>query len=165
MADKAATAWALLRIALGWIFFWPFLDKTFGLGFRTPHDGAWIRGGHPTRGFLNGADGWFKDVYHAMADVALVEWLFMLGLLLIGLSLIFGIGVRIACYSGIAMMTLMYLAEVGFRKGVATNPFMDEHVVYALALLGLSFVHAGRRLGLGSWWARQPVVQKHPMLE
>ncbi|MEA3166363.1 MAG: thiosulfate dehydrogenase (quinone) large subunit, partial [Thermoplasmata archaeon] len=47
MADKAATAWALLRIALGWIFFWPFLDKTFGLGFRTPHDGAWIRGGHP----------------------------------------------------------------------------------------------------------------------
>src|SRR5688572_13701049 len=25
-----------VRIALGWVFLWAFLDKTFGLGFATP---------------------------------------------------------------------------------------------------------------------------------
>ena len=32
--------WATLRIVMGWIFLWPFLDKTFGLGFATPADRA-----------------------------------------------------------------------------------------------------------------------------
>lgn len=161
MATKTETLWGLLRIALGWVFLWPFLDKTFGLGYSTPHERAWIRGGHPTRGFLNGADGWLKDAFHAMATSAAVEWLFMLGLLLIGLALILGVGVRVAAVSGTVLLLLMYAAEVPFRKGAATNPFLDDHIVYSLALLALAAVHAGRFLGLGAWWERQPLVQRN----
>ena len=56
--------WGLLRIAMGWIFLWAFLDKCFGLGFATGRDpetgaidfgsaDAWINGGSPTEGFLS----------------------------------------------------------------------------------------------------------------
>jgi thiosulfate dehydrogenase [quinone] large subunit len=165
MPTKTETVLGLLRVALGWVFLWPFLDKTFGLGYSTPRERAWIGGGHPTRGFLNGADGWFADAFHAMAGSAVVEWLFMLGLLLVGLALILGVGVRVAAVSGAAMMLLMYAAEVPFKRGAATNPFLDEHVVYALALLALAALHAGRALGLGLWWSRRPVVQKNRWLE
>lgn len=162
---KSDVVLALLRIALGWIFFWPFLDKTFGLRYSTPPERAWIHGGHPTRGFLSGSSGWFADMFHAMAKSPVVEWLFMLGLLLLGLSLILGIGVRIASYGGTLLLMLMYLAEVPFKRGAATNPFMDEHIVYALALLALGLLHAGRTLGLGAWWSRTKLVQKFPILE
>ena len=46
---------AATRLALGWVFLWAFLDKTFGLGHETPSDGAWINGGSPTEGFLANA--------------------------------------------------------------------------------------------------------------
>lgn len=41
-----------IRIALGFIFLWAFLDKVFGLGFSTPSAKAWINGGNPSQGFL-----------------------------------------------------------------------------------------------------------------
>ena len=56
---------AALRISLGWVFLWAFLDKAFGLGHETAHADAWIRGGSPTKGFLAfGAAGPFKGLYH-----------------------------------------------------------------------------------------------------
>src|SRR5690348_5433065 len=64
--ERAATApatryvLAMLRIALGWIFLWAFLDKLFGLGHETTEKAAWINGGSPTKGFLaNAATGPF----------------------------------------------------------------------------------------------------------
>lgn len=165
MPTKAETLLGLLRIALGWVFLWPFLDKTFGLDYTTPEGRAWVNGGHPTRGFLGNAEGWFEDAFHAMADSLVVEWLFMMGLLLIGLALILGVGVRVAAVSGTAMLLLMYASEVPFQKGEATNPFLDDHIVYSLALLALAALHAGRFLGLGAWWTRQPLVRKQPWLE
>lgn len=45
--------WAVLRISLGWIFLWAFLDKTFGLGAATESDNAWVDGGSPTEGYLS----------------------------------------------------------------------------------------------------------------
>ena len=41
-----------LRLALGWMFLWAFLDKMFGLGHETAAEDAWINGGSPTEGFL-----------------------------------------------------------------------------------------------------------------
>lgn len=41
---SAATriAAGVTRLALGWVFLGAFLDKTFGLGFATPADAAWL---------------------------------------------------------------------------------------------------------------------------
>ncbi len=44
-SGTARYLWALTRLCLGWIFLWPFLDKTFGLHHQTPSAKAWIHGG------------------------------------------------------------------------------------------------------------------------
>ena len=44
-----------IRLALGWIFLWAFLDKAFGLGHDTTAAKSWVNGGSPTKGFLGSA--------------------------------------------------------------------------------------------------------------
>lgn len=147
---------------MGWIFLWTFLDKLFGLGFATEAGKSWLDGVSPTLGFLKfGTQGPFASIHQAMAGNAVVDWLYMLGLALIGLALLFGVGVRIAGYTGSIMMFLIWSAVLPPEH----NPFMDDHIIYILVLLGLTFVPAGRYLGLGQWWASTTVVQKYRILE
>ena len=153
----------LLRIGMGWIFLWAFLDKTFGLGFSTATERAWLAGGSPTTGFLsNATSGPFMDIFKGLAGNPFVDWLFMIGLLCIGLSLIFGVGMRIAVCSGIVMMALMYLATLPTEN----NPFVDDHVVYGLVLLLLGVASdATAFMSFGKWWASTELVKKYPILK
>ncbi len=159
---KEAYIWALLRISLGLIFLWAFFDKIFGLGFNTAPDKSWLAGVPPTSGFLKFAThGPFASVFQSMADSQIVLWLFMLGLLLIGLSLILGMGVKIAGYSGALMMLLMWLALLPPEH----HPFLDEHIINLFILIGLTFTKAGHTLGLGKFWSETNIVKKYPILE
>lgn len=151
---------ATLRLALGWTFLWAFLDKTFGLGFATPSEGAWIDGGSPTTGYLSGVEGPFKDFFTNLAGNTWVDWVFMIGLLGIGLALILGIGMRVAAVAGVLMLGLMYLASLPLDN----NPFMDEHITEALMIVVLALTFSGRYLGLGRYWERIPFVQKNRWL-
>ena len=83
--------WAATRLCLGWTFLWPFMDKAFGLGHETPSANAWFSGGNPTKGFLSGSVGPFSGIYHDIAGAGLVNVLFMVGLLGIGVALLLGI--------------------------------------------------------------------------
>jgi thiosulfate dehydrogenase [quinone] large subunit len=149
--NNAKYVWVALRIVMGWLFLWPFLDKLLGLGFSTEPDAAWIRGGSPTFGFLNfGTAGPLAPLFQSLAGNPVVDFLFMAGLLLLGLSLILGIGVRVAGYGGAVLVLLMWLAHLPPEQ----NPLLDEHIVYALALIGLATVGAGEWFGLGTRWAR-----------
>jgi thiosulfate dehydrogenase (quinone) large subunit len=150
----------LTRIAIGWVFLWAFLDKTFGLGFATPAEGAWLEGGSPTTGFLAHADGTFAGFFTSMAGQGWTDWLFMAGLLGIGLALVLGIAMNIAAASGGLLLVLMWAAELPLEN----NPFMDDHLVYAAVLALLALLGAGRYLGLGAFWERLPIVRKHTIL-
>ncbi|WP_345800385.1 DoxX family protein [Microbacterium sp. AZCO] len=153
---------ALLRLATGFIFLWAFLDKTFGLGFSTPLERAWINGGAPAQGFLlsEGVTGPLQPFFQGIAG-PLVDWLFMAGMLGIGVAVMLGVGLRIAAVSGSAMMLLMYLAEWPFAAGAgSTNPLVDYHVVYALALIVVAALAAGDTWGLGAAWRATPLVQR-----
>ncbi len=152
--------WALTRLCLGWTFLWPFLDKMFGLGHETPSAKAWINGGSPTTGFLKGASGPFAGIYHSISGASWADWGFMLGLLLIGVALLLGIGMRIAAVSGAVLLVLMWSAALP----PANNVFMDDHIIYALVLLGLAVVGAGNTLGLGRWWTNTALVRRHGWL-
>ncbi|MET7336470.1 hypothetical protein [Nonomuraea sp. NPDC005650] len=46
--------WVIARISIGRIFLRAFLDKTFGWGFTTSANCAWISGGSPTTGVSQG---------------------------------------------------------------------------------------------------------------
>ncbi|GLY06398.1 DoxX family membrane protein [Actinoplanes sp. NBRC 101535] len=150
-----------LRLALGWIFLWAFLDKLFGLGRSTPAANAWLDGGSPTAGFLGkAATGPFAGIYHSMAGNAVVDTLFMTALLGIGMALILGIGMRIAAAAGALLTVLMWTAVLP----PATNPFMDDHLVYAAVLILLTLLNAGNTWGLGHRWAATSLVRRNTWL-
>ncbi|HJU97665.1 MAG TPA: hypothetical protein VJ644_06810 [Jiangellaceae bacterium] len=164
-AEKASTrvapyVWAVTRIALGWVFLWAFLDKTFGLGYATPAENAWIDGGSPTSGFLGGVEGPFADFFQGLAGNAFVDWLFMLALLGIGVAFMLGIGLRIAAASAVVLLVLMWMAVLP----IVNNPFLDDHLVYALLAVGLAASNAGDTWGFGKVWAGTELVRRYPIL-
>jgi thiosulfate dehydrogenase [quinone] large subunit len=157
---------AVLRLATGFIFLWAFLDKTFGLGFSTPVARAWINGGAPSQGFLNSdaVVGPLKGTFAAIASPA-TDWLFMIAMLAIGVAVMAGVGLRISAVAGTVVLLLMYLAEWPFGANAAsTNPLVDYHIIYALALIVVAAVSAGDTWGLGHQWKRLPVVQSQRWL-
>jgi thiosulfate dehydrogenase [quinone] large subunit len=152
--------WAAARLCLGWTFLWPFLDKAFGLGHETASADAWLSGGNPTQGFLSHSAGPFSGIYQSIAGNGVVNVLFMTGLLAIGIALLLGVAMRPACIAGATMLMLMWSASLPPEN----NLFMDDHIIYALVLIGLAAVGAGKTLGLGARWAKIPVVQRHAWL-
>ncbi len=69
------------------------------------------------------------------------------------------------------MMALMWVAEWPPAQHLAdgsptmsTNPFVDYHVIYAVALIVLAATAAGNTLGIGRLWARLPIVRDHGWL-
>jgi len=159
---------SLTRIAIGFTFLWAFLDKLFGLGFSTcrttAEDGsfsidvmcekAWLSGGHVTEGYLvygGNPNSPFHEFFVNLGSQRWTDWIFMIGLLGIGLALILGIGTKVAMYSGPAMLIFMYMTQML----PATNPIVDEHIVESLAIIGIVLVELGHQsIGLGKWWRK-----------
>lgn len=159
-----ANAWralAVARITLGFVFVWAFVDKLFGLGFATKPEAAWAAGGSPTTGFLKfgvNAHSPLHDFFVGLAGNGWVDWLFMLGLLGIGVALILGIGLRVAAVTGTVLLMMMWAAEVPLEN----NPLVDDHIVYAILLWVVAF---GRReWSLANWWLKKPAVKKQSWL-
>ena len=172
-AAHAPYIWATARIGLGLIFLWAFVDKLFGLGFSTCRDEvtgnidvlcekSWLQGGSPTSGFLHFATkGPFANYYQNLSGINLIDWLFMIGLLLIGLSLIFGVAMKVATISGVVLMLILYLAIIPPEN----NPMLDDHVIYAILLIGILSVNNEQKWGLRAWWIKQSPVNRWPILE
>ncbi|WP_062464313.1 hypothetical protein [Demequina soli] len=173
--------WVMLsvtRIGLGFYFLWAFLDKLLGLGFSTCRtvaesgavtidafcDKAWINGGHVTEGYLvygGNTNSPFHDFFVNLGAQRWTDWIFMLGLLGIGLALMLGIGTRVAAWSSMLMLLFMYMTQMW----PATNPILDEHIIYIVAILGIVHVELARQdVGLGTWWRKLPIVQKNAWL-
>ena len=176
VSGPARKALAVLRIAFGLTFLWAFFDKLLALGFATgrsvdPETGvevvdrfgeaAWINGGSPTFGFLNfGADGPFQEFYNSIAGDAWADWLFMLGLLGIGLGLTLGVAMRLSTLAGVVMYLLMWTVVLP----PPNNPVLDDHVLGALTMVVLGLTAAGTTWGLGRAWNEIPVVKSHHWL-
>jgi len=169
----ARKALAVLRVAFGLTFLWAFFDKLFALGFHTGVNqagvtdrfgpAAWINGGSPTTGFLkNGVpeNNPFKGFFNGMAGSAWADWLFMAGLLGIGLALTLGIGMRVAAASGALLYGLMWAAALPLEN----NPVIDDHLIGFVSVIALALVLAGDTWGLGQRWARFGLVRRHPFL-
>lgn len=121
---------------MSFIFLWAFFDKTFGLGYATTAERAWIAGTSPTTGFLiNGTEGPFAAFFQSLANSSAVDWLFMLGLLGIGLALLIPKYLKWGAVAGIVLMLLMYLASFPPEN----NPILDEHLIYILVFAVLVF--------------------------
>jgi thiosulfate dehydrogenase (quinone) large subunit len=166
-----------LRLLLGFTFLWAFLDKAFALGFSTGRvlddagntvridffgDAAWIHGASPTVGVVGFAlKGPFVDAIQSVTGyqmtatgptvAAWVDWVYMLSMLLIGVGLMTGVMTRLAAAGGIVWLAVFYLATSIWPEH---NPFVDEHVIDAVVLVGIILANAGRYWGLGKAWQR-----------
>jgi thiosulfate dehydrogenase [quinone] large subunit len=172
MTPAVARVAAVVRIATGFVFLWAFLDKTFGWHYATGSGKGWIDGGSPTKGFLSSVhvgplQGFFRDI----AGDGWADWLFMLGMLGIGVALVSGVALRITAVAGTVMMAMMWAAEwplaqhlSGGAPSGSSNPLVDYHVLYALAAILSAALYAGNTWGLGRIWARLPIVRDHRWL-
>lgn len=165
---------AALRIGFGLTFLWAFFDKLLALGYATgknPETGvvdrfgpdAWINDGNPTFGFLTFGvpeDNPFRETFNSIAGDAWVNWLFMAGLLGIGLALTFGVGIRLAAISGAALYLMMWTASLPLEN----NPVIDDHLLGAAALIVFALTLAGDTWGMGRVWAKTHVVRRFPVL-
>jgi thiosulfate dehydrogenase (quinone) large subunit len=171
-ATVTAKVLAALRIVTGAVFLWAFLDKTFGLGYATTSERAWINGGSPAGGYLRGVSaGPLESTFHSWAGSVWVDWLYMAGMLGLGIALLAGIGLRVAAAAGTAMMLLMWASQwppaqhlSDGSPSMSPNPLIDQHIVYAGVMIALAVCAADRTWGLGRLWSRLSLVQRHTWL-
>src|SRR3989338_3386622 len=141
----------LLRITLGWMFFYAGITKVL--------NPAWS-----AAGYLTGAKT-FVGFYQWLISPGILpitnfmnEW----GLALLGVSLILGIGVRLSSILGAILMMLYYFPILDFPYPNPHSFLIDEHVIYALILILFASLRAGRALGLENWCSRLPICSKYP---
>lgn len=154
-------AWTALRFVMAWTFLWAFFDKLFGLGYATSSSNSWLNGGSPTEGYLTYATaGPLSDFYQSLSGNIAVDALFMGALLLLGVALLLGIGLKVAGFGGTLLMLMLWSS----RLPPENNPLTDDHIVYALVLLGIACAGAGDFIGLGKWWKGTALVKRYPFL-
>ncbi|OGH19591.1 MAG: hypothetical protein A2868_02695 [Candidatus Levybacteria bacterium RIFCSPHIGHO2_01_FULL_40_15b] len=149
----------LLRISIGFIFLWAFFDKLLGLGFATPPERAWILGFSPTFGYLKNATyGPFADFFQSLAGNPIVDFLFMLGLLSVGIAFVLGIALRSASYAGATMLILMFLSTFPPKN----NPIIDDHIIYAVLMLLIGTTES--KSSISKWWSKTSIAKTFSFL-
>jgi thiosulfate dehydrogenase (quinone) large subunit len=137
-----------LRVSLGWLFFYAGITKVL--------DPSWS-----AEGYLRSAK-MFPEFYSWLASPEILpiinivnEW----GLTLLGISLIFGVFVRVSSLLGAFLMLLYYLPAAELRPFEffpqifvpyigEHSVIVDEHIIYIFVLLLFAAVKAGRAWGL-----------------
>jgi len=172
-----ATA-ALLRISLGLVYLWAFGAQGFGItysnsvtapsgkagsyGWHFSYDSShgWISSGFshsPTAAYIGNTHGPLAFIVQRLPQ-GLDDFGWMFAIAGLGIALTFGIFMRIAGWGGFLLNILIWFS--GFPP--SSNPVIDgTHTIYALLILLLMFLHAGRRWGFGRWWEAHlpPVLQ------
>lgn len=88
------------------------------------------------------------------------EW----GLTLLGLSLIFGVFVRLSSLLGAILMLLYYFPILDFPYPNLHAYIVDEHIIYISVLLLFASFRAGRTWGLENWCSNLPICSQFPRL-
>lgn len=158
---KGELVLGILRIVLGFMLIWAFLDKLLGLGMPTTPDAAMINGGSPTEYYLSHlVSGPFEGVYSSLAGNPVLDILLMAGLLLVGAAMILGVASRLSTAGMCVMMALMFSLEIPPDD----NPLVDYHIVYILASIAIYYLDGYSALGLGERWFELSIVKRFPIL-
>ena len=152
---------AILRIAIGLLFLWPFFDKMFGLGFATPHGSGVIDGESPSSFVVYVTDGLLKDFYNSLAGNSFVDFMMMAALLLIGISLVFGIASKLGTIGAVMFFAVMYTLVLP----PTDNPMIDDHIIMILAMLVVYFFGGFEKISFFQKWKDLFLVKRFPILE
>lgn len=143
----------LLRVSMGWLMFYAGITKIM--------DPNWTAVGYlKSAKTFPGLFAWFAQPEILPVINFINEW----GLLLLGVSLIFGIAVRLSSVLGTGLMMLYYFPVLAFPYILPHSYIVDEHIIYVFVLLFFSAIRAGRFWGLENWCASLPICNKYPSL-
>ena len=143
----------LLRISAGWLMFYAGITKVL--------DPGWSAAGYLTNAkTFPQFFAWFASPNILPITNFLNEW----GLTILGLSLIFGVFVRLSSLAGVALMMLYYFPVLEFPVIAPHSYLVDEHIIYAFVLLYFAAARAGRVYGLEKWCSNLPICSKFPKL-
>ncbi|MBI4907009.1 MAG: DoxX family protein [Acidobacteria bacterium] len=149
--DRREIPLALLRILIGWHFFYEALPKL-------------IYPGWSSAGYLQNSTGPLAPLYQAISSspawIQTVDLLNIFGLLLIGLALMTGLFTRYAAAAGIALLGLYYFAYPPWfapaLSGVSEGSYLivNKNVV-ELAALAVVIAFPAAAFGLDGWLSRR----------
>lgn len=156
MTDSAANKSLLiyLRMTMAWTFLYAASHQVFDPSFTVV-------------GFLNTTKTFhdFFAIFTTPAMAPVTTFLVEYGHLLIGLSLLFGLMVRVSAAFGVLLMIIYWMAHMNWPYiEDNTNFILDFHLVYAGVLIYLIVNRAGHVFGLDAWAERLRVVSEHPNL-
>ena len=127
----------LLRLSLGWLFFYAGITKVLNPEWSAA-------------GYLK-ATQTLPELYTWLSLPTNISWVNFLnewGLTLLGLSLIVGLWVKWSGSLGVLLMALYYIPILHFPYVGYHSLLIDEHVIYSLGLLILVSFRAGHFWGL-----------------
>ncbi|MEX0616464.1 MAG: DoxX family protein [Candidatus Woykebacteria bacterium] len=156
MTYSAKVSLFLLRLGIGWVFFYAGWSKviTFFTDTKNWTAAGFLIGGAKDPTHI------FAPLFESLAGNTTIDYLNAYGLLFIGIGLLSGGMVRLASLFGIILMLLYYLP--GYPP---ENAFIiDDHIIYSLVLIFLAAAGAGRMWGLDKNIEKWPMVKKNPWL-
>lgn len=147
--------WSLfiLRVATGWLMFYAGITKLL--------DPSWS-----AAGYLKSAKT-FVGLYTWLSSPGMLPFINFInewGLTLLGVSLILGLFVRLSAPLGALLMLLYYFPVLTFPTIGEHSYIVDEHLIYAAALLVLAAYRAGRVWGMERWCAGLPICRRLPKI-
>jgi thiosulfate dehydrogenase [quinone] large subunit len=144
----------VLRTVIGWHFAYEGVYKLMLPG--------WSRAGErlaswSAAGYLKGATGPLAPMFHAMAGqpntMHAVDLIVPIGLLLVGLSLMFGLLTQLGCLGAMAFLTMFYLSQPpfsGMPQPGAEGAYLlvNKNLIELVAVLTLFAFRTGTIAGL-----------------
>ena len=125
MNKKALGLLFIIRISLGFIFLYSGITKFFD--------------GFTAAGYLeNATEGPFKEMFASLAGSTFVDQLVIWGEIGIGISLLFGILLKLGVVSGVLMMLLYYFSSFTRESGL-----INDKIMYALLLAFFGLIGGG----------------------
>jgi thiosulfate dehydrogenase [quinone] large subunit len=69
--------------------------------------------------------------------------------------------VGVAGVAGAVLMVLYYFPSLSFPYPSEHTLIVDDHIIYAIALVALAVLKAGRVWGVAGWLQAQSIVARH----
>jgi len=144
-----------LRMTMAWTFLYAASHQVFVPSFSVVGFLA------HTKTFHN-----FFAIFTTPTMAPITTFLVEYGHLLIGLSLLFGLMVRVSAAFGVLLMITYWFAHMDWPFIENTNNLIvDYHLVYAGVLTYLIVKKAGHIFGLDAWAENLTFVRSHPALK
>jgi thiosulfate dehydrogenase [quinone] large subunit len=140
-----------LRVVIGWHFLYEGVVKILNPNWSAQH-------------FLMDSDGWFAPIFESIANssaLPIVNYLNIIGLVLVGLGLMTGLLSKYASIGGILLLSMYFLSHPPFVGADYIMPsegsylWIDRNIVEIFALLVLIYFPTSKIIGLDRFFNRK----------